>query len=125
MNKQSNSPLTVADAQGPSSDLFSGKASSADTQKAAASSKGKVRVSADTERGEATGIGGIVAPGVIGGTKPGGIPGKGNLAMVGGNILDDARPQKSTLLKKKSDGPGGNAHSATAQNQAQNSKYIY
>jgi len=84
-----------------------------------------VRVSADTERGEATGIGGIGAPGVMGGAKPGSMPGKGSLAMAGGNILDDARPQKSTLLKKKSDAAAGNPQNATAQNQAQNSKYIY
>lgn len=102
MNKQGNSPLTVAD--GSSSDPFSAKASGAGSQAAAASSKGKVRVSADTERGEATGIGGIGAPGVMGAAKPGAMPGKGSLAMAGGNILDDARPQKSTLLKMKSNG---------------------
>ena len=123
MNKPGNSPLTVADGQ--SSDLFSGKASSADTHKAAASSKGKVRVGAAAERGEATGLGGIGAPGVMGGAKPGGMPGKGSLAMAGGNILDDARPQKSTLLKKNADAATGNPQNATAQNQAQNSKYIY
>ena len=112
-------------AGGQPSDLLSGNASSAATQKAAPASKGKVRVSADTERGEATGLGGIGAPGVMGGAKPGGIPSKGGLAMAGGNILDDTRPQKSTLLKKKSDAIGGNPQNATAQNQAQNSKYIY
>lgn len=62
---------------------------------AAAAGKVKVNISADTERGEATGIG-IVGAGVA---IPGSIAGKSNLAMAGGSILGD----KSSLLKKKTD----------------------
>ena len=50
-----------------------------------------MNISADTERGEATGLGGIVGAGV-------GLPGKSNLAKAGGNIMAD----KGALLKKKS-----------------------
>ena len=62
---------------------------------AAAAGKVKVNISADTERGEATAIGGIV-PGA-GVAIPGGIANKSNLAMAGGNILGD----KSSFLKQK------------------------
>lgn len=66
---------------------------SADVSKsAAAASKVKVNISADTERGEA----GIVAAGVA--IPPTGIANKSNLSMAGGNILGD----KSSFLKQKS-----------------------
>lgn len=70
---------------------------------AAAAGKVKVNISADTERGEATAIGGIVGAGVA---IPGGITNKSNLAMAGGNILGD----KSSFLK------GKNAESKDAAN---------
>ena len=77
----------------------------------AAAGKVKVNISADTERGEATTIGGIMGTGVAISTGMN----KSNLAMAGSNILGD----KSTLLKKKTN--EGNLTQQT--NQVQNSKY--
>lgn len=70
---------------------------------AAAAGKVKVNISADTERGEATGIGAIVGAGVA---IPGGIANKSNLAQAGGNIIGD----KSAFLKQK------NAESSSSSN---------
>ena len=70
---------------------------------AAAAGKVKVNISADTERGEATAIGGIVGAGVA---IPSGIANKSNLAIAGGNIMGD----KSSFLKQK------NAESSASTN---------
>ena len=69
------------------------KATGQNAASGAAASKVKVNISADTERGEATTIGGIMGAGVAITTGMN----KSNLAMAGGNILGD----KNTLLKKK------------------------
>lgn len=81
----------------------------------------KVNLSADTERGEVIGMGGIQATGGV--NKPS-VPAKSNLSMAGGAIMEDGAFQRNQLVKKKQD-EQSNQSNTTSQQASQGSKYSF